>query len=65
MQQELERIKKSGKKATFLLPSLPSAVSGKIASLTATKVVIEATMGGETYQYATHPNTVVLVTKKP
>lgn len=60
----LKRIKESGKPAVFLLPSLPSSLEGSIASLSSTKIVIEADHDGTTYQYATHPHHVVVVSRK-
>jgi hypothetical protein len=65
MYKTLASIKKSGESAGFLFPSLDSVVVGTITTLTASKIVVEHTVGRQTFQYATHPHNVVLVSRKP
>lgn len=68
MYEFLQKIKDDTGQATFLLPSLPTAVNGTIVKLARSRVVIETKFSGEgelkgkTVMFVTHPNTVVVVT---
>jgi hypothetical protein len=62
MYEELKEIKDNNRVGDFLFPELP--VKGKVTILTIDTVVIESQTDGQTYQYITHPDNVVIVQRK-
>ena len=60
----LQDIKKNDRLGDFLFPSLPSKIKGKVSFLSKDMVVVDSEVGGEVYQYITHPNNVCIVQRK-
>ncbi len=64
MYDALKDIQKNDRTGDFLFPSLPTKIKGKISFLSETMVVVDSDVGGDVYQYITHPNNVCIVQKK-
>ena len=60
----LQDIKINNRLGDFLFPSLPSKIKGKVSFLSKDMVVVDSEVGGEVYQYITHPNNVCIVQRK-
>lgn len=64
MFEALQDIKDNNRIGDFLFPSLPSKIKGKVSFLSKDMVVVDSDVGGEVYQYITHPNNVCIVQRK-
>ncbi len=60
----LQEMKQNDRTGDFLFPSLPEKVKGKVSFLSQDMVVVDSEVGGEVYQYITHPNNVCIVQLK-
>ncbi|MHC4759424.1 MAG: hypothetical protein ACYTE8_12275 [Planctomycetota bacterium] len=64
MYDTLKKIKDNDKIGDYLFPSLGAVIQGKIVSLSDDMVVVSSKLNDETFEYATHPNNIVLVQRK-
>ena len=64
MFETLKKLEDDNRIADFLFPSLPSPIKGKISFLSEEMVMVDSVVDEETFQYITHPNSIVIVQKK-
>ena len=59
-----DKLKQSGKEASFLIPNAPNPVHGTVLKSETDHVIIETTVDGNQYRYIAHPDIIICVDAK-